>query len=81
MQKHIIFNKVLYSSETEILRDIRLFSEAIANEAVTLTVGITLENLEKLLQLGMLGEAYRKLLYYKQNILKRALSLTITNTG
>lgn len=63
---YIVFNKVLYTKEETITRDIRLFSEEISNESVALTVGITLENLEKLLKLGMLDEAYRKLLYYKQ---------------
>jgi len=63
---YIVFNKVFYSTESAITRDVRLFSEAIANEAVALTVGITMENLEKLLKLDMLDEAYRKLQYYKQ---------------
>ena len=63
---YIVFNKVFYTKEETISRDIRLFSEEISNEAVALTVGITLENLEKLLKLEMLDEAHRKLLYYKQ---------------
>ncbi len=63
---YIVFNKVFYTKEETISRDIRLFSEEISNEAVALTVGITLEHLEKLLKLEMLDEAHRKLLYYKQ---------------
>lgn len=63
---YIVFNKFFYTKEETIGNDIRLFSEEISNEAVALTVGITLENLEKLLKLGMLDEAHRKLLYYKQ---------------
>lgn len=72
---YIVFNKIFYSTESAIIRDIRLFSESIANEAVALTVGITLENLEKLLKLEMLDEAYRKLQYYKQKYPQKTLLL------
>jgi len=72
---YIVFNKVFYSTEADIARDIRLFSEEIANEAVALTVGITLENLEKLLKLEMLDEAYRKLQYYRQKYPQTSIAL------
>lgn len=57
----IIFVHRTTSSTATIHRDARLFAEGIANEVVAMTAGATVVNIERLLTLGRLDEAARKL--------------------
>jgi len=57
----VIFVHRTASTAATIHREARLFAEGIANEVVAMTAGATVENIERLLSLGRLDEAARKL--------------------
>jgi len=57
----VIFVHRTTSTVATIHREARLFAEGIANEVVAMTAGATVANIERLLSLGRLDEAARKL--------------------
>jgi len=57
----VIFVHRMASTTATIHRDARLFAEGIANEVVAMTAGATIANIDRLLSLGRLDEASRKL--------------------
>lgn len=61
-----IFAEKLSTNETTIFTDLEVYAEAIANRAIELTYGTTLENVRKLIEMNNFEAAFQKLQLYHE---------------
>jgi tetratricopeptide (TPR) repeat protein len=59
-----LFSEELLTNEVSIFRDLDRFAKKIANKMVELTYGITIENINKFVEMGDFESAYRRMRIY-----------------